>query len=173
MKLFNLRLQKNQNNAKLLYKRTLNLQVDRTICIQKVPYLHTRSFALTRVLVAGGGGGGVATGTGFFAGGGVFLVSGKLFKIFAPLVVIGLLLVAICVLVGVTVFGEGGGGRFLEGVDLVCRPDLVVIGGVAVTGAGAGGGGGELRPPAAPRLVLILVGLLADVVGVACRFCAT
>lgn len=67
-----------------------------------------------------------------------------------------------------TVFWVGGGGVGLAGIDLVCRPDLVVIGGVLMTGGG--GGGGEVRPPTTPRLVLILVWLLAEVVGVWWRF---
>lgn len=77
----------------------------------------------------------------------------------------GVLLVVICVLVGVTVFGTGGVGTFLAGVDLVCRPDLVVMGGVLMI-VGVDGGGGDVRPPTTPRLVRILVWLLADVVGV-------
>lgn len=109
------------------------------------------------------GGGGVATGTDFFTGGGVLLATGAFLTIGVPLFVIGLLLVAICVLVGVTVFGDGGGGILLAGVDLVCRPDLVVIGGVGITVAD---GGGEVRFPTTPRLVLIRVWLFEDVVGV-------
>lgn len=63
------------------------------------------------------------------------------------------------------VFGTGGVGTFLTGVDLVCRPDLVVMGGVLMT-VGVDGIGGDVRPPTTPRLVRILVWLLADVVGV-------
>lgn len=60
---------------------------------EKLNYLHTRNLALTRVLVTGGGG--VATGTAFFAGGGALFTIGGFLRIDVLLLVIGVLLVAI------------------------------------------------------------------------------
>lgn len=99
---------------------------------EKITYLHTRSLALTLVLVIGGGG--VATGNAFLAGGGAFLVIGGFLILGVLLFATRVLLVVICGLVGVAVFDKGGGGMILAGVDLVCRPLLVVMGGVFTTG---------------------------------------
>lgn len=63
------------------------------IFFEKVNYLHTRNLALTLVRVTGGGG--VATGTAFFAGGGTLFAIGGFLTIGVALLVIGVLLVAI------------------------------------------------------------------------------